>query len=527
LPESSGRRLRSRKVKLKHKMNEAKLGKIYLVGGGCGDPGLLTLRAKAKIETCDALVYDALVNEAFLALAPPVCEKIYVGKRANHHALSQWQINALLVELGQRGKTAVRLKGGDPYVFGRGGEEGIALHRAGVPFEVIPGIPSVIGGLAYAGIPITHRDFASSFQVVTGHLKDGGEALDWPVLARTKGTLVFLMGMKNLAAIAGNLLREGMDPATPAAVVYRASQPSQRVVTATLSTIAEASRRAGMHAPALIVVGRVVALRDELRFFDNKPFFGKTFLVTRSRTQASSTVAKIRELGGEAIVYPTIRIRPVPEAMAQLDEAIDALGHYSHLIFTSVNGVGLFYDQLAARGKDSRALAGLTITAIGKATAAALEARGVVPDVVPKRYIGEALVEQLSPLIGAGDRVLLPRSKNARSLVADALARLCPVTELPIYETIREDRSDIDVAAMLEKREIDVITFTSSTTAKYFAEKLGADQLDLVQNAKTASIGPQTSKQLRALGMAVDIEASAYTIDGLLAAIESDLAPAE
>ena len=190
-------------------MDEAKKGKIYLVGGGCGDPGLLTLRAKAKIETCDVLVYDALVNESFLAMAPESCEKIYVGKRANRHALSQWRINALLVELGQRGKMAVRLKGGDPYVFGRGGEEGIALHQAGIPFEVIPGIPSVTGGLAYAGIPVTHRDCASSFQVVTGHLKDGGEALDWPVLAQTKGTLVFLMGMKNLAAIAGNLLREG------------------------------------------------------------------------------------------------------------------------------------------------------------------------------------------------------------------------------------------------------------------------------------------------------------------------------
>lgn len=505
-------------------MDEAKKGKIYLVGGGCGDPGLLTLRAKAKIETCDALVYDALVNESFLAMAPESCEKIYVGKRANRHALSQWRINALLVELGQRGKTAVRLKGGDPYVFGRGGEEGIALHQAGIPFEVIPGIPSVTGGLAYAGIPVTHRDCASSFQVVTGHLKDGGEALDWSVLAQTKGTLVFLMGMKNLAAIAGNLLREGMDPATPAAVVYRASQPSQRVVTATLATIAEVSRQAGMHAPALIVVGKVVALRDELRFFDNKPFFGKTFLVTRSRAQASSTVEKICELGGEAIVYPTIRIRPVPEAMDRLGEAIDALGHYSHLIFTSVNGVELFYDQLAVRGRDSRALAGLTITAIGKATAAALEERGVVPDVVPKRYIGEELVDKLSPLIGAGDRVLLPRSKNARSLVADELARLCPVTELPIYETIREDRTDIDVATMLAKREIDYITFTSSTTVKYFAEKLGADRLDLVQNAKTISIGPQTSKQMRELGMAVDVEAATYTIDGLLAAAEADSA---
>lgn len=508
-------------------MNEAKLGKIYLVGGGCGDPGLLTLRAKAKIETCDALVYDALVNGTFLAMASASCEKIYVGKRANHHALSQWQINALLVELGQQGKTVVRLKGGDPYVFGRGGEEGIALHRAGVPFEVIPGIPSVIGGLAYAGIPITHRDCASSFQVVTGHLKDGGEALDWPVLARTKGTLVFLMGMKNLVAIAGNLLREGMDPATPAAVVYRASQPGQRVVTATLATIAETSRQAGLHAPALIVVGKVVALRDELRFFDKKPFFGKTFLVTRSRIQASSTMEKIRELGGEAIAYPTIRIRPVPEAMARLGEAIDALGHYSHLIFTSVNGVELFYGALAARGKDSRALAGLTITAIGQATAAALEDRGVVSDVVPKRYIGEELVDKLSSMLGEGDRVLLPRSKNARSLVADELAKLCPVTELPIYETIREDRTDIDVAAMLESRKIDYITFTSSTTAKYFAEKLGADHLNLVRNAKTASIGPQTSKQMRELGMTVDIEAAAYTIDGLLDAVEADLAPAE
>ena len=501
-----------------------KIGKVYLVGGGCGDPELLTLKGRRVLSQCDTVVYDALVNPALLEYVPADCERIYVGKRAAHHALPQEETNELLVKLGLEGKTVVRLKGGGPDVFGRGGEEGVRLHEAGVPFEEVPGITSVIGGLAYAGIPITHRDCASSFQVVTGHLKNDAAHLDWPVLAATKGTLVFLMGMKNIGIITAKLIENGMDPDTPAAVVREATTPRQQTVTGTLANIAETAKAAGLGAPALIVIGKVVGLREELRFFDSRPLFGKCFVVTRSRAQASKLVAKIQDQGGEAVMYPTIRIQPVASEMARLERAIDHLGDYTHLILTSVNGVDLFFQKLGDMGKDSRALSGLTITAIGKATAAALKAHGIVPDVVPARFIGEALVEALGPTLTAADRILLPRSKNARAYVAEKLSEICPVDEIKIYETLREDRTDVDVAAMLKAHQVDYITFTSSTTAKYFAEKIGEDCAAVVRDsgAKCASIGPKTSEQLKALGLPVDIQADTYTIDGLMAAIEED-----
>ena len=501
-----------------------KIGKVYLVGGGCGDPELLTLKGKRVLSRCDAVVYDALVNPALLEYVPADCERIYVGKRAAHHALPQNEINDLLVKLGCEGKTVVRLKGGDPYVFGRGGEEGVRLHAAGVPFEEVPGITSVIGGLAYAGIPITHRDCASSFQVVTGHLKNDAAHLDWPVLAATNGTLVFLMGMKNIEIITSKLIENGMAPDMPAAVVREATTPKQQTVTGTLADIAEKAKAAGLGAPALIVIGKVVGLREELRFFDSRPLFGKCFVVTRSRAQASKLVEKIQDQGGEAIMYPTIRIHPVASEMARLGSAIDHIGDYTHLILTSVNGVDLFFKQLDDMGRDSRTLSGLTVTAIGKATAAALKSHGVTPDVVPERFIGEALVEQLGPMLTADDRILLPRSKNARAYVAEKLSALCAVDEIKIYETLREDRTDVDVAAMLKARQVDYITFTSSTTAKYFAEKIGETCPAIIRDsgAKCASIGPKTSEQLRALGLPVDIQAETYTIDGLMAAIKED-----
>ena len=500
-----------------------KKGIVYLAGGGCGDPGLLTVRAKEKLENCDTVVYDALVNPEFLNYVPEEAERIYVGKRAKSHALPQPEINKLLVKLGSEGRNVVRLKGGDPYVFGRGGEEGEALYDAGVAFEVIPGITSVIGGLAYAGIPITHRDCVASFQVVTGHRQDDAEDLDWPVLAASKGTIVFLMGMKNLGRITQNLMANGMDPEKPAAVVYRASDPRQRVVTGTLRTIEAVATEAKMTAPSLIVVGDVVTKREKLRFFDNKPFFGKHFVVTRSRAQASSTMAKIRELGGSALMYPTIKIEPVASEVDKLKTAIDHIGDYTHVIFTSVNGVNIFYDVLRQIGRDSRALGGLYVTAIGKQTAKALEERGVMADFVPKNYIGEALIETLRPILTEKDAILLPRSENARPVVADALSEICRLDEIKIYRTVREDAVGFDMKGMLEARQVDVITFTSSTTVKYFVEKLGAENLDLLSGVMCASIGPMTSQMMRESGIPVTVEAEVYTIDGLLSAIEKNL----
>lgn len=495
---------------------ETKPGIVYLAGGGCGDKGLITVKAMEKLKTCDAVVYDALVNEEFIKWVKPNCEKIYVGKRAANHALPQDQINALLVKLAKEGKNVVRLKGGDPYVFGRGGEEGEELYDAGVPFEVIPGITSVIGGLAYAGIPITHRDCVSSFQVVTGHLKSEESELDWPVLAKSKGTIVFLMGVKNLKKITDELIKNKMDENTPAAVVHRASTPYQRVVEGNLKTIYGIATEAKITAPSLIVVGDVVTKREKLRFFDSKPLFGKKIVVTRSREQSSKMVEQIVALGGNPIEYPTIKIEPIAENVEKLTETFGHLKDYTHIIFTSTNGVEIFFDALKAEGKDSRALGTIHVTAIGSATAELLEQKGITADFVPKKYVGEELVDGLSPLLKADCRVLVPRSKNARIYVVEALRKICPVDEIQIYETLREDNTDVDVAKMLKDNEINYITFTSSTTVQYFMEKIGVENIALTQKAKCISIGPVTSEKMENLGLKVDFQAEVYTITGMI-----------
>lgn len=501
-----------------------KPGKVYLAGGGCGDPGLLTVKAKDILTKADVVVYDALVNESFLNDARADAEIVYVGKRAGNHAMRQEDINALLVQKGLEGKLVLRLKGGDPYVFGRGGEEGEDLYDAGVPFEVIPGITSVIGGLAYAGIPITHRDCVSSFHVITGHLKsnayDGASDLDWPVLGKLKGTIVFLMGVKNLEKICDELVKNGMNPEMPVAVVHRASTPYQRVVTGNLTTIYDIANAAKITAPSLIVVGEVVNKRQKLRFFDEKPLFGKNIIITRSREQSSQMVEKITELGGNAIEFPTIKIVPINEAAC--DEKVKCLTDYSHIIFTSINGVEIFFDSLARCGKDARAFGNLHITAIGEGTKNALLARGLQADFVPDKYVGEELVSGLAPLLNKDSRVLIPRSKNARIYVVEELSKICPVDEIQSYETIREDHATVDPLAMLENKEIDYITFTSSTTVEFFVEKIGATHIDAINSAKAVSIGPQTSKKCLELGIDVDIEAETYTIQGMLDAILKD-----
>ena len=501
-----------------------KPGKVYLAGGGCGDPGLLTVKALGVLKKADVLVYDALVNESFLNEAKENTEIIYVGKRAGNHAMPQEEINALLVRKGLEGKTVLRLKGGDPYVFGRGGEEGEELYDAGVPFEVIPGITSVIGGLAYAGIPITHRDCVSSFHVITGHLKsnayDGSSDLDWPVLGKLTGTIVFLMGVKNLEKICDELVKNGMNSQMPVAVVHRASTPYQRVVVGNLETIYDIATQAKITAPSLIVVGDVVNKRQKLRFFDEKPLFGKTIIVTRSREQSSQMSEKIVELGGNPIEYPTIKIIPINEAAC--DEKVMMLEKYTHIIFTSINGVEIFFDSLKRCGKDARAFGKLHITAIGEGTKNALLKRGLAADFVPEKYIGEELVNGLAPLLTKDSRVLVPRSKNARVYVVEKLSEICPVDEVQTYETVREDHATVNPLELLANKKIDYITFTSSTTVEFFVEKIGAEHLDVINTAKCVSIGPQTSKKCLELGIDVDIEAEQYTIQGMLDAILKD-----
>lgn len=504
---------------LKAKLSPIKKGIVYLTGGGCGDPGLLTLKAYEALGRCDALVYDALVSDALLHHVPSTCEKIYVGKRAKNHALPQEEINRLLVQLANDGKTVVRLKGGDPYVFGRGGEEGEALYDAGIPFEVIPGITSVIGGLAYAGIPITHRDCASSFQVVTGHLKDDTSDLDWPTLAKTTGTLVFLMGISNLKTIANALIANGMAATTPAALVHRASTPYQRVVAGELRELYALAQTHHITAPSLIVIGDVVLKRESLRFYDRLPLFGKSVVVTRSRTQSSEMAKRISELGGIPILFPTITIAPIPDGIERLKRALTSQSTYSHLVLTSVNAVMLLFETLSHLGKDARALANLHISAIGSATATHLANRGIKPDFIPKSYVGEALVEGLKPTLTKESHILLPHSKNARPMMAEALKKVCALEEIFIYETLRAENPDYDLRQALTEHSIDAITFTSSTTVSYFLDILGSAATPLLANCTCASIGPETSKKMRELGISVDVEATTYTIDGLLEAL--------
>jgi uroporphyrinogen III methyltransferase/synthase len=507
-----------------HKAVQQKNGNVYLAGGGCGDPGLLTVKAMTLLKTADVIVYDALVNESFLAQGKDNAEIIYVGKRAGNHAMPQEEINALLVKKGLEGKLVLRLKGGDPYVFGRGGEEGEALYDAGVPFEVIPGITSVIGGLAYAGIPITHRDCVSSFHVITGHLKsnayDGSSDLDWPVLGKLTGTIVFLMGVKNLKKICFELVKNGMDKTMPVAIVYRASTPYQRVVDGNLETIYDIATEAKITAPSLIVVGKVVNKREKLDFFSKKPLFGKNIIVTRSREQSSKMSEKIQELGGNPIEYPAIKIIPINDNLC--DNEVKKLENYTHIIFTSSNGVEIFFKSLKRCKKDARAFGALHITAIGEGTKKALLNHGLVADFVPEKYIGEELVNGLKPLLKKDSHVFIPRSKNARAFVVDELSKICKITEIHTYETIREDHAIIDPLAMLKNKEIDYITFTSSTTVQYFVEKIGGETIDLINQAKIISIGPQTSQKCKDLGIDVNKEAEEYTIQGVLDCILED-----
>ncbi|MGL4606166.1 MAG: hydroxymethylbilane synthase [Eubacteriaceae bacterium] len=502
-----------------------KEGKVFLTGGGCGDPELLTIKAMKVLEKADVVVYDALVNESFLKLTKEETEIIYVGKRAGNHAMPQEKINELLVKKAKAGNNVVRLKGGDPYVFGRGGEEGEALHEAGIYFEVIPGITSAIGGLAYAGIPITHRDCNTSFHVITGHLKDseneGDLSIDWPVLGKLKGTLVFLMGVRNLEKICSSLIENGMNPKTPVAVVHRASTPHQRVVVGNLETIFKIVTQEKITAPSLIVVGDVVKKREKLNFFDKKPLFGKNIMVTRSREQSSQMSRKIMALGGNPVEYPTIKIVPINQEVC--DEKVRNIDGYTHLILTSVNGVTLFFESLERCQMDSRNLGKIHVTAIGEGTRKAVKKYGINPNFVPEKYVGEELVAGLSPLLTSTSKILIPRSKNARIYIAEELSKICEVDEVHSYETMRESQEGFNPVEALRNEEIDYITFTSSTTVAYFLEKVGSENLAWINRAKCVSIGPQTSKKCHEFGISLHGEAEEYTIDGVIECIMKDV----
>ncbi|MDO5536639.1 MAG: uroporphyrinogen-III C-methyltransferase [Desulfovibrionaceae bacterium] len=496
-------------------------GTVYLLGAGPGDPGLLTLKARDILASCDVIVYDALANSGFLAYARKDAEKIYVGKIADKHALPQKEINALLVAKALEGKSVARLKGGDPYIFGRGGEEAQELLAAGVQFVEVPGISSTISAPAYAGIPLTHRDFASSVTIVTGHENpDKGEsALNWPALARSASTLVFVMGMKNLPTIVRNLLDAGMDPATPAALVYRGTTPRQRSLVSTLAELPEEAKRQQFTNPSVIVVGSVCRLHDELNWFEKRPLFGRSIVVTRAREQASGLAQSLQELGAEVVQFPVIRIDPLPQE--PLDRAVAELPDYSYVVFTSVNGVRLFWQSLRNAGKDARALAGCRLVAIGPATAEALESHGLFADIVPDKYVAEGVIAALKKLGSLeGVRFLLPRAEKAREILPDALREAGALVDVvPCYRTVPEEAPAAEILERIRSGDVDCVTFGSSSTVENFLSLVPAEVLKEHPDVLLAAIGPVTAKTLEKHGLRAGLQPENYTIPDLVRAL--------
>ncbi len=502
--------------------------KAYLIGAGPGDPGLLTLKGKAALEAADVVIYDALANDALLAYARPDAERIYVGKVAGNHALPQDEINRLIVAKAGEGKIVARLKGGDPYIFGRGGEEAEELLAAGVPFEEVPGISSTIAGPAYAGIPLTHRAFASSVTLITGHENPDkpGSVHNWDALARSASTLVFVMGMKNLPEIAKNLLAAGMDPATPAALVHRATTPRHRSLVSTLADLPAAAVREGFSNPSVIVVGGVASLRDKLNWFEHKPLLGKGIVVTRAREQASGLAARLTELGADVVQFPTIEIRPLDD-YSELDATVAAIagGEACHwLIFTSVNGVRFFWQRLRRAGRDTRALGGISVAAIGPATADALRERGVEPDFVPERYVAEGVVEGLLERGVRGKRVLLPRAREAREILPGELRKAGALVDvIPVYKPVPAAARREDVLERLAEGRIHCVTFGSSSTVENFLSLIPAETLRQHPEVKLAAIGPITAATLARHDLPCDIQPETFTIPALVEALQRGL----
>ena len=495
-------------------------GQVFLVGAGPGDPGLITVKGLNCLRAADVVIYDFLANRRLLREARDDAERIYVGKRGGQHTMTQDDINALLVAKAREGKRVCRLKGGDPYVFGRGGEEALVLAEAGVAFEVVPGVTAGVAAPAYAGIPVTHRGCTSSVAFVTGH-EDPAKALsaiDWDKLATGAGTLVIYMGVKRLPITVEALRAGGLPADTPAALIEWGTLPRQRTAAGTLANILDVGK--DIRPPAVFVVGKVVALRERLRWFELRPLFGRCVLVTRARTQASQLSARLEGLGAEVLEMPTIRIEP-PESHAALDRAIARLEAYHWTVFTSVNGVDAFFEGLGRAGKDARAVP--LVASIGRATSDRLAGHGIRVDCEPPRFTGQALVEALGARGGlAGRRVLLPRAAEAPDTVPAGLSALgAQVDEVPAYRTLPAGPPDDETLERLLAGQVHFVTFTSSSTVRGFVAAIGADRLAALPAAvRVVSIGPVTSATARELGMAVAAEAAEHTIAGLVATLE-------
>lgn len=495
-------------------------GIVYLVGVGPGDPGLITIKAIEKIKASDVLVYDYLANKKFLEYAKAGAEVIYVGKRGGCHALPQDEINDVLVQKAREGKAVARVKGGDPFIFGRGGEEAEALVEAGIPFEVVPGVTAGIAAPAYAGIPITHRDFTTTATFITGHENPtkAESNLYWDRIATGVGTIVFFMGMANLKQNMKKLMDNGRDPITPVALIRWGTTPEQETLVGTVADIAEKAKDANFKPPAVAVVGAVVSLREKLRWFDTRPLFGKRVVVTRAREQ-SSDFAEILERHGACVVeFPTIEIVP-PASWDAIDGAIEKLDTYDWAIFTSVNGVKYFIERLKSKGRDVRDLKGIRLCAIGPKTASEIEELGLRIDFVPKEYRAEGIIEGLGDV--KGKRILIPRAEVAREILPEELSRMGGAVDVvTAYRTIRPEGKTAEIRDLFKQGKIDAVTFASSSTVTNFLQMFeDGEGIKFLMDVKVASIGPITAETARKKGIETAIMPKDYTIPALAEAI--------
>ena len=497
-------------------------GKVYLVGAGPGDPGLITVKGLECIRKADVIIYDYLAAPALLKYAAENAETIYVGKKGGNHTLSQEGINELIAGKATEGLTVTRLKGGDPFIFGRGGEEVEVLVDREIEFEIVPGVTSAIAAPAYAGIPLTHRKFTSTLTFVTGHEDPTKEEtrIDWATLAKGSGTLVFFMGVKNLPRIVRRLLDNGKTGDTPIALVQWGTTTKQTTVAGTLETIVERVEQAGITAPAIIVLGDVVRLRKTMKWFEKRPLLGKTIIVTRAREQASDMIRILTDWGASCLEYPTIDIVP-PVDPSPLDEAIARLSGYSWIVFTSVNGVRYFFNRLFQKGLDARSLGGMQTASVGPATAKHLAAFGINSDIVPEGYRAESVVDAFRHEDISGEKILLPRAEEARPILPVELRKMgAVVDDIAVYRTKIADHNRDELLTHLASKTADLVTFTSSSTVKNFKTLLPPGQFqDLIEGLSVASIGPITTDTAESMGFEVSIEPDASTIPDLCKAI--------
>ena len=503
---------------------------VYLVGAGPGDPGLITVRGKQLLERAEVIIYDYLASKKLLKYVPRNAEFIYAGKRGGgKHTHTQEEINQMLVDRALSGRMVVRLKGGDPFIFGRGGEEIEEIVKAGIPFEVVPGVTSATAAATYAGIPITHREYTSTVAFVTGHedptKKDSNIA--WDKIATGVGTIVVYMGIKNLESISQKVIKYGRDPQTPVAVVRWASTSEQRTVVGNLGNIAEVVRKNNIKPPSLVIIGEVVNLRDTINWYEKRPLFSKKVVVTRTRDQASELVNLLENYGAECIEYPTISLEKV-DSYEILDRALAEIDSYHWVLFTSINAVDYFFNRLFEQGKDVRDLKGPKVAAVGRVTAEALAGRGIKADLLPDEFTGDGLAETLINEGVTGMHILIPRALKAREILPERLSDAgAEVTVAPVYQNVLprssagEQLKD-DLCQALEEKSVDMLTFTSSSTVKNFVTllDLNPDELQkLMTGVAVATIGPITAKTAENYGLKPDVQPAEYTIPGLVESI--------